>query len=128
MRNVQKYSPKECLALIIIASEKAIFKEFNNFTRSLEQILLQNINRAELLEKINYELLAEITNYWELKKSQIMAYGYIVFNHFKISNEKISPQTITKTFIYQMKLYSPDNAIEFVKKNFNVNLDLIDKI
>lgn len=117
-----KYSPKENLGLLIIANENVSFKEMDNLILSLEQVLSQNKTKSEILEHISIDLLSQIENYWELKKSQVSAYGYLVFNHFRISCEELTPENITKNFIYQMKFYSPDNAVEFVERNFNVRL------
>ena len=123
MNSKNKYSPKESLGLLIIANENVSFKEMDNLILSLEQILLQNKTKSEILEHINVDLLSQIDNYWELKKSQVVAYGYLVFNHFRISCEELTSENITKNFIYQMKFYSPDNAVEFVERNFNIRLE-----
>lgn len=123
MNNKNKYSPKESLGLLIIANENVSFKEMDNLILSLEQVLLQNKAKNEILEHISVDLLSQIDNYWELKKSQVIAYGYLVFNHFIISCEELTSENITKNFIYQMKFYSPDNAVEFVERNFNVRLE-----
>ena len=122
MNNKNKYSPKENLGLLIIANENVSFKEMYNLILSLEQVLLQNKAKNEILEHISVDLLSQIDNYWELKKSQVIAYGYLVFNHFRISCEELTSENITKNFIYQMKFYSPDNAVEFVERNFNIRL------
>lgn len=122
MNNKNKYSPKESLGLLIIANENVSFKEMDNLILSLEQVLLQNKAKNEILEHISVDLLSQIDNYWELKKSQVIAYGYLVFNHFRISCEELTSENITKNFIYQMKFYSPDNALEFVERNFNIRL------
>ena len=122
MNNKNKYSPKENLGLLIIANKNVSFKEMDNLILSLEQVLLQNKAKNEILEHISVDLLSQIDNYWELKKSQVIAYGYLVFNHFRISCEELTSENITKNFIYQMKFYSPDNAVEFVERNFNIRL------
>lgn len=126
MNNKNIYSPKENLGLLIIANENTSLKEMDNLILSLEQILLQRKSRAEILEQIDTELISQIDNYWSLKKSQVIAYGYLVFNYFRISCEELTAENITKNFIYQMKFYSPDNAIEFAKRNFNVELEAKD--
>lgn len=122
MNNKNRYSPKESLGLLIIANENVSFKEMDNLVLSLEHVLSQEKSKSEILEHINIDLLSQIDNYWELKKSQVIAYGYLVFNHFRISCEELNAENITKNFIYQMKFYSPDNAVEFVERNFNVDL------
>lgn len=126
MDNKNRYTPKETLGLLLLANENASFKEMDNLILSLEYILLQKKTKSEILEKVDTELLSQIENYWELKKSQVIAYGYLVFNHFRISNEELNAKNITKTYIEKMKLYSPDNAVEFVKRNFNVDLEVKD--
>ena len=122
MNYKNRYSPKEALGLLIIANESVTFKEMNNLVLSLEQVLLQEKTKSEILKHVDINLLTQIDNYWELKKTQIIAYGYLVFNHFKISCEELTAENITKNFIYQMKLYSPDNAVEFVERHFNIHL------
>lgn len=122
MNNKVRYSPKETLGLLIIANENVSFKEMDNLILSLEEVLLQNKTKNEILENISVDLLSQIDNYWELKKSQVIAYGYLIFNHFRISCEELTSENITKNFIYQMKFYSPDNAVEFVERNFNIRL------
>lgn len=94
----------------------------DNLILALEQVLMQNKSKTEILEYIDVDLLSQIDNYWELRKSQVIAYGYLVFNHFRISCEELTTENITKNFVYQMKFYSPDNAVEFVERNFNIDL------
>lgn len=122
MNNKNRYSPKERLGLLIIANENVSFKEMDNLILALEQVLMQNKSKTEILEYIDVDLLSQIDNYWELRKSQVIAYGYLVFNHFRISCEELTTENITKNFVYQMKFYSPDNAVEFVERNFNIDL------
>lgn len=126
MNNKVRYSPKESLGLLIIANDNVSFKEMDNLILSLEQILLQKKSKSEILKHINIDLLSQIDNYWELRKSQVLAYAYLVFNHFKISSEDLNAKNITDNFIYQMRLYSPDNAVEFVERNFRVDLEGFD--
>lgn len=125
MNNKNRYSPKENLGLLLIANENTSFKEMDNLILSLEQVLLQKKSKSEILENANMDLISQIENYWELSKTQVIAYGYLVFNHFKISSEELTPENITKNFIYQMRLYSPDNAVEFAQRNFRVDFNKI---
>ncbi len=125
MNNKNRYSPKENLGLLLLANKNTSFKEMDNLILSLEQILLQKKTKSEILENIDTNLISRIENYWELSKSQVIAYGYLVFNHFKISSEELTSENITKNFIYQMRLYSPDNAVEFAERNFRANLNKI---
>lgn len=126
MNNKNKYSPKETLGLLILTNKNVTFKELDNLILSLEQILLQRKPKKEILEQIDVSLISKIENYWELKKSQVIAYAYLVFNHFRISCDELNEDNIYKNFIYQMKLYSPDNAVEFVERNFNIELEAKD--
>ena len=84
MNNKNRYSPKESLGLLIIANENVSFKEMDNLVLSLEHVLSQEKSKSEILEKIDINLISQIENFWELKKSQVIAYGYLVFNHFRI--------------------------------------------
>ena len=89
MNNKNRYSPKESLGLLIIANENVSFKEMDNLILALEQVLMQNKSKTEILEYIDVDLLSQIDNYWELRKSQVIAYGYFrKYNKkFCISNE-----------------------------------------
>lgn len=98
MNNKNRYSPKESLELLIIANENVSFKEMDNLILALEQVLMQNKSKTEILEYIDVDLLSQIDNYWELRKSQVIAYGYLVFNHFRISCEGINNRKYNKKF------------------------------
>jgi len=126
MNNKNRYSPKETLGLLLIANEKVNFKKMDNLILSLDKTIQQKKSKNEILENIDIKFISQIENYWELKKSQVIAYGYIIFNHFCISSEELTSENITKNFIFQMRLYSPDNAVEFVERNFKVNLEVRD--
>lgn len=125
MDNIRKYSPKENLAIVIIAYRRIRNKEFDEFTKSLESVLNDEFSKEELLSKIDYHYISKIENYWQLTNTQVLSYGYIIANHFRVSKEEITIDTITDTFIYNMKLYSPDNAVDFVKRNFNADIEVI---
>ena len=126
MNNKNRYSPKETLGLLLIANEKVNFKKMDNLILSLDKTIQQKKSKNEILENIDIKFISQLENYWELKKSQVIAYGYIIFNHFCISSEELTSENITKNFIFQMRLYSPDNAVEFVERNFKVNLEVRD--
>ena len=80
---------------------------------------MQNYNNKGILENVKLELLEKITNYWSLTLNQAMCYGHIIFNNIIFENKKITPEEVTDMFIYVMRLYSPNNAEEFV--NLKVN-------
>lgn len=111
MNNKNRYSPKETLGLLLIANEKVNFKKMDNLILSLDKTIQQKKSKNEILENIDIKFISQIENYWELKKSQVIAYGYIIFNHFCISSEELTSENITKNFIFQMRLYSPDLSL-----------------
>ncbi len=86
---------------------------------SLENTFIKNINNRTILEKVDITLLKKIENYWSLSIGQAMAYGMIVFFNLGFENKEFTEKEITDMFVYVMKLYSPDNAVEFVRTKFN---------
>ena len=47
---------------------------------------------------------------------QVIAYSYIVFNNIIFEEKPLTEEKITDMFVYVMRLYSPDNAVEFVEQ------------
>lgn len=117
--NNRRYSPKEVLAHLIVSSDNIISKDIEHLQNSLEEVFLQNYNNKGILENVKLELLEKITNYWSLTLNQAMCYGHIIFNNIIFEDKKITPEEVTDMFIYVMRLYSPNNAEEFV--NLKVN-------
>ena len=116
----KRYSPKEVLAHFIISNGDVVNKEFNSMVSSLENTFIKNINNKTILEKVDITLLKKIENYWSLSIGQAMAYGMIVFFNLGFENKEFTEKEITDMFVYVMKLYSPDNAVEFARTKFNV--------
>ena len=114
-----RYSPKEVLAHFIISNGDVVNKEFKSMVASLENTFIKNINNRTILEKVDITLLKKIENYWSLSIGQAMAYGMIVFFNLGFENKEFTEKEITDMFVYVMKLYSPDNAVEFVRTKFN---------
>lgn len=111
----KRYSPKEALVYFVITSRNVTDVELESYIISLKEILLRNINNKKILEKLNLKLLEKITNYWSLTIEELIAYGYIVFNNLIFEKKEITEKEITNMFVYAMRLYSPNNAKEFIK-------------
>lgn len=112
----RRYTPKEVLAHFIISNEDLAKKEFKSKVASLENTFIKNINNKNILEKISIKSLEKIINYWSLSIGQAMAYGKIVFYNLEFENKEFNEKEITDMFVYVMRLYSPDNAVEFVER------------
>lgn len=112
----RRYSPKEVLAHFIISNGDVVNKEFNSMVSSLENTFIKNINNRAILENANVKSLEKIKNYWSLSLGQAVAYGYIVFSNLKFEEKDFKEEEITDMFVYEMQLYSPDNAVEFVER------------
>lgn len=115
----RRYSPKEVLAHFIISNGDVVNKEFKTLVASLENTFIKNINNKTILEKVDIALLKKIENYWSLSIGQAIAYGMIVFHNLSFENKEFNEKEITDMFVYVMKLYSPSNAVEFVKTKYN---------
>lgn len=111
----RRYSPKEVLAHLVISSENIVNKNVESLTNSLEQVFIENISNQNILEKLELNVLEKITNYWSLTLNQAMSYGYIVFNNLIFEEKEFTQEKIADMFVYAMRLYSPDNAEDFVK-------------
>lgn len=114
----RRYSPKETLAYLIISVKKAKTKSMQNFVTILKEEIIKDINKSYYMDKIRRELLEKIINYWSLSIEQVIAYGYIVFNNIAFEEKPLTEDKIADVFAYTMRLYSPDNAEEFVKNKF----------
>lgn len=114
----RRYSPKEVLAHLVIIADNIVSKNLESLTNSLEQVFIDNINNKNILEKLELNVLEKITNYWSLTLNQAMSYGYIVFNNLIFEEKEFTQEKIADMFVYVMRLYSPDNAEEFVKNKF----------
>lgn len=69
--------------------------------------------------------LEEIKNYWSLSLGQVVAYAYIIYNNLTFTEREITNEEILSEFVYTMRIYSPDNAIEFVNNQINTRQKLI---
>ena len=114
--NNKRYSPKEALAHFVVASKEVIGESGKNLIEKLTNIFMENINNRAILEKVDVKSLEKIKNYWSLSIGQAVAYGYIVFSNLKFEEKDFKENEITDMFVYEMQLYSPDNAVEFVER------------
>ena len=108
-----KYSPKEALAYFVITTKYSQEKNINSLITMLKEELVGNTNKSNLIDRIKWTSIQRITNYWSLSIEQVIAYGYIVFNSLIFEEKNFTEEQITDMFIYVMRLYSPDNAVEF---------------
>lgn len=118
-----KYSPKEALAYFIITIKYSQEKNVDSLVATLKEELVENTNRSNLIDRIKWTSIQRITNYWSLSIEQVIAYGYVVFNSLIFEEKNFTEEKVTDMFIYVMRLYSPDNAVEFatnkLKKSTN---------
>ena len=116
----KKYSPKELLAYLIISIKNTKEINLNKLLKSFEKQLLENLNNKDIYNKIDSKLLYEIKNYWDLSTKEILAYAYIVFYILTFEEKELTEKQILITFIYVMRLYSPGNALDFVKSKLKI--------
>ena len=114
--NNKRYSPKEVLAHLVVASKEVIGENGKDIIEKLTAIFMDNISNGAILEKVNIKSLEKIKNYWSLTLGQAVAYGSIVFSNLKFEDKNFTEDEITNMFVYEMQLYSPDNAVEFVER------------
>ena len=110
------YSPKEVLAHLLIASKEVIGESGKNLIDKLTSVYIKNIKNKDVLENVNIKSLEKIKNYWGLSIGQAIAYGYIVFSNLNFENKSLTEDEITNMFVFEMQIYSPDNAVEFVER------------
>ena len=111
-----KYSPKEALAYFILTIKYSQEKNINSLVATLKEELVGNTNKSNLIDRVKWTSIQRITNYWSLSIEQVIAYGYVVFNSLIFEEKNFTEEQVTDMFIYVMRLYSPDNAVEFATK------------
>lgn len=87
-----------------------------NLIDKLTSVFIKNIKNKDVLENVNIKSLEKIKNYWGLSIGQAIAYGYIVFSNLNFENKSLTEDEITNMFVFEMQIYSPNNAVEFVKR------------
>ena len=111
----RKYAPKEALAYFVVSANKSADVNADKLVDTLINELIQNNNRREIMDKLKLDSIEKIINYWTLSMEQVIAYSYIVFNNIIFEEKPLTEEKITDMFVYVMRLYSPDNAVEFVE-------------
>ena len=114
-----RYSPKEALAFLVISNKNTKENNIDSLMNLLKEELVKNINRSNLIDRIKITSIEKVINYWSLSIEQVIAYGYIVFNNLLLEEKPFTEEKITDMFVYVMRLYSPDNAVEFMKKRMS---------
>ena len=115
----KKYSPTEALGYYLSILDSNIEDcSMEEIVALLEQQLLKTESSIEIMEKINIEALHKIINYWSMTIEQVIDYGFIVFNNIIQNSKTINDEVVTDTFIFIMRLYSPDNAVSYTNQKF----------
>ena len=96
------------------------FKETENKDKFEEIInnvttVVVNIDKNKLVDLVNTEVIEKVDLYWNLTVEQMLSYAYIVFTNLMKFNRNIELKDITSEFLVVAKLYSPDNAVEYVR-------------
>lgn len=114
-----EYSTKEMLAYFLVANKNAK----NNYTEQnltyyLRELMLglKNINRNEILEHIDINLLLYFPFSHILDCDEVMSYGVIVFYTLLKSNQNITEQDIISQLEVEMRLYSSRNVVKEAEK------------
>ena len=113
-----KYSTKENLAYIIFTFKSMNFETRDSFMNILNELLEKQQKKNEILDKVEKDKLSVLTDHWELSEMQLLAYSFLVFNHFKISKKQVTVDKIIDNYLYQKNFYSPDNAAQLVNEKF----------
>lgn len=113
----ERYSIKQMIGYFIVGFKETINK--NNFDEIMNSITesVVNIEKKELVDLVDISFIENIDLYWNLTIEQILSYAYIVFEELMKSNKIIELKDIISEFLVIAKLYSPDNAVEYVNKN-----------
>ena len=122
--NCKKYSVKEAFAYYVMGFRNVKNENYKSvFMEVIENI--HNIpNKNEALEQIKDIDISAIENNWNLSLQQVVAYAYIIFDSLIKSYKKFSEHDILWQFECAMKLYSPNNAVEFFeKKLYELNVE-----
>lgn len=114
----KKYSPKEALAYYVISSMNVTNGNIESYITSLKEELLKNANNKQILRTLKLETLEKITNYWSLSLKELISYGAIIFSNLVFEEKQLTENEIADMFVYVMKLYSPNNAMDLVQRKY----------
>ncbi len=112
----ERYSAKQMVSYFIIGFKDTENKnEFEEIMNNVTTAIV-NIDKNKLVDLVDSVFIEEIDLYWNLTVEQMLSYAYIVFNNLMRANRVIEIKDIVSQFLVVAKLYSPDNAVEYVRK------------
>ena len=117
----KKYTVKQAIAYYVISY---IDTENKLDLRELISNLMNKIMRIDekkILEMREAKIIEETKYQWILTSDQVLSYGYIIFNNLTMARQTIRPKDITKEFESVVKLYSPNNAEEFLERELTID-------
>ena len=114
----QRYSVKEAFAYFIAGFRNIKDGNYREVFIEVVQKLIDTPKKDEILEQLNGFGLNRIKNSWNLDLEQVMAYAFIVFEILVGTGQNFCEDDILLMFIFIMRLYSPNNAIDFVNDKY----------
>ena len=112
----ERYSAKQMVSYFIIGFKDTENKnEFEEIMNNVTTAIV-NIDKNKLVDLVDSVFIEEIDLYWNLTVEQMLSYAYIFFNNLMRANRVIEIKDIVSQFLVVAKLYSPDNAVEYVRK------------
>ena len=112
----ERYSVKQMISYFIVGFRESTNKnKIDEIMTSITTIVV-NIDKNKIVDLIDIKYIEKIDLYWNLTVEQVLSYAYIVFNILMKSNTNIELKDIISEFLIVVKLYSPDNAVDKVKK------------
>ncbi len=108
----KRYTIKQAIAYFIETyvnvEDKLNFKEIMN-----KLILnLIKIDEKEIMEKIE---VTDVEYFWSINVEQLISYAYIIFEKITNTKQEVEIRNIIEELKNAIKLYSPNNAEEFVE-------------
>lgn len=111
----ERYSVKQMIGYFIIGFKETENKDkFEEIINNVTTVVV-NIDKNKLVDLVNAEVIEKIDLYWNLTVEQMLSYSYIVFTNLMKFNRNIELKDIASEFLVVAKLYSPDNAVEYVR-------------
>ncbi len=111
----ERYSVKQMIGYFIIGFKETENKDkFEEIINNVTTVVV-NIDKNKLVDLVNTEVIEKVDLYWNLTVEQMLSYAYIVFTNLMKFNRNIELKDITSEFLVVAKLYSPDNAVEYVR-------------
>lgn len=111
--NYKKYSVKEAFAYYIVGFRSVKNENYKSVLMEIIEKLISMPNKNEALEQIQNIHIGGIQNNWNLSLRRVIAYAYIIFDSLINSNRNFTEKDILGQFECAMKLYSPNNAVDY---------------